>query len=338
MSAPENKPEIAGMLCAPPEAPVADAAEVPQPRQPTSLQGLLKFAMDATKAEDAPHEPHVQPMDEARRKFLEQALHSLTIDVIEILLKQIKILENVDALEEGGDDCQYRVALDTISDHVCDVDTANDFHKIGGFVIVGPCLRCKSPKVRAEVCNLLAELCQNNPYCQRVVLENGIMPVLVDLVENDGEVAVVVKALYAISCIVRQNSSGCAQLIQYKGVQIFFKALQRNEEKINIKICFLLQALCSSQPNFKSRLIFVGYIPVLFSLIKVEPRGSDEHVLGLLLKLIEDNPSAIYECRQNKLNAKEILENYLSTIKGKEEYSNEEESCNSIYNILFAQN
>ncbi|KAJ3642178.1 hypothetical protein Zmor_024987 [Zophobas morio] len=288
MSAPENKPEIAGMLCAPPEAPVADAAEVPQPRQPTSLQGLLKFAMDATKAEDAPHEPHVQPMDEARRKFLEQALHSLTIDVIEILLKQIKILENVDALEEGGDDCQYRVALDTISDHVCDVDTANDFHKIGGFVIVGPCLRCKSPKVRAEVCNLLAELCQNNPYCQRVVLENGIMPVLVDLVENDGEVAVVVKAL--------------------------------------------------SQPNFKSRLIFVGYIPVLFSLIKVEPRGSDEHVLGLLLKLIEDNPSAIYECRQNKLNAKEILENYLSTIKGKEEYSNEEESCNSIYNILFAQN
>ncbi|KAJ3642179.1 hypothetical protein Zmor_024987 [Zophobas morio] len=292
MSAPENKPEIAGMLCAPPEAPVADAAEVPQPRQPTSLQGLLKFAMDATKAEDAPHEPHVQPMDEARRKFLEQALHSLTIDVIEILLKQIKILENVDALEEGGDDCQYRVALDTISDHVCDVDTANDFHKIGGFVIVGPCLRCKSPKVRAEVCNLLAELCQNNPYCQRVVLENGIMPVLVDLVENDGEVAVVVKALYAMRRKLILKFASCCKL-------------------------------CAA----RNRILRV-----------VEPRGSDEHVLGLLLKLIEDNPSAIYECRQNKLNAKEILENYLSTIKGKEEYSNEEESCNSIYNILFAQN
>ncbi|EFA09946.1 hsp70-binding protein 1 [Tribolium castaneum] len=330
----ENQPQIAGAICAPPPQP--PTGDVPQPRQPTNLQGLLKFAMEATKLEDAPRESTFQPMEEARRKFLEEALNSLTVDVIEVLLKQIKILEKVDTLNAGDDDSEYTTALDTISDFVCDIDTANDFHKIGGFVIVSPCLKCKSPKVRAQVCNLLAELCQNNAYCQRVVLESGIMPILVEIVEQDPEVSVVVKALYAISCIVRQNTGACAQFIQYKGVQVFLEALKRNEEKINTKICFLLRALCSSQADFKSRLVFVGYIPVLFSLLST-PKTSDEHVLGLLQKLIEDNSAAINESRQNKVNAKETLENYLSQIKGKEEYSNEEELCDTIYNTLFAQ-
>lgn len=39
-------------------------ANVPQPRQPTSLQGLLRFAMEATRAEDAPHNADFQPMDD----------------------------------------------------------------------------------------------------------------------------------------------------------------------------------------------------------------------------------------------------------------------------------
>lgn len=48
--------------------PVPDGGErsetVPQPRQPTSLQGLLRFAMDATKTEDAAGEGQFQQMDE----------------------------------------------------------------------------------------------------------------------------------------------------------------------------------------------------------------------------------------------------------------------------------
>lgn len=34
------------------------------PRQPTSLQGLLRFAVEATTAEDAPHNSEFQPMDD----------------------------------------------------------------------------------------------------------------------------------------------------------------------------------------------------------------------------------------------------------------------------------
>ena len=43
----------------------AAAQPIPnQPRQPANLQGLLRFALEATKSEDAPHESRFQPLDE----------------------------------------------------------------------------------------------------------------------------------------------------------------------------------------------------------------------------------------------------------------------------------
>lgn len=38
---------------------------VPQPRQPHSLQGLLRFCAEVTAREDAPHESQYGPMDES---------------------------------------------------------------------------------------------------------------------------------------------------------------------------------------------------------------------------------------------------------------------------------
>ena len=40
-----------------------------QSRQPSNLSGLLRFAMDATQTEDAPHASHVQPLDEEVQSF-----------------------------------------------------------------------------------------------------------------------------------------------------------------------------------------------------------------------------------------------------------------------------
>lgn len=63
-----DKPEIAGAICAPPE-PVQsenaeEAREMPQPRQPTNLQGLLRFAMEANNAGNSSGTSTTLPMDE----------------------------------------------------------------------------------------------------------------------------------------------------------------------------------------------------------------------------------------------------------------------------------
>ena len=54
------------------------------PRQPRDFEGLLKFCIEATKAEDAPDDPDaaLQAMDPERRQWLEQALNSMSVDVI----------------------------------------------------------------------------------------------------------------------------------------------------------------------------------------------------------------------------------------------------------------
>ncbi|KAH1011619.1 hypothetical protein HUJ04_000948 [Dendroctonus ponderosae] len=301
----ERKPEVAGAL-----VPVPTPNGV-QPRQPTNLQGLLKFCMEATRSEDAPNDTQLLPMDEERRKWLESALKSMTVDVIDLLRKQIEILQNVDKIQPTDDISQYESAVETILDYVDDIDTACDFHKIGGFLVLYPCLKSNYTKLRAAGCELLAVLCQHNPYCQQVVLDNEFVPKLLKMIEDDEDVHVAVKALYALSAIIRHSEEGFGQFIHYNGPMILLKALDRGDDKLNTKATFLLTNLCDSQPDFKSRLVFLDYVPKLINLISKERQPSHEYVLTLLDSLVEANATALTECKHPRHHFEDVLRNYL---------------------------
>lgn len=75
-----------------------------------------------------------------------------------------------------------------------------DFHKIGGFCIFRPSLDSSHGSLRWRAAEIIAELTQNNPYCQERVLEAGLLPVLLSLVDTDDNQQVRIKALYALSC------------------------------------------------------------------------------------------------------------------------------------------
>lgn len=334
----EKQPEIAGAICAPPETTGNVEPVYPQPRQPTNLQGLLRFCMDATKAEDAPHESHFQPMDEERRKWLEEAIKSMTVDVIELLQKQIRILENVDKIKADDDITEYENAVEIILDHVDNIDIACDFHKIGGFMVLYPCLKSSHPKLRVFGCELLAVLCQHNPYCQRVVLDNEFVPKLLSMIEKDEEPQVAVKALYALSAIVRHSQEGFNQLIHYNGPAILLKTLDRADDRFISKATFLMSSLCSSQSDFKSRLVFLDYVPTLISLISKERKPSHEHALSLLATLVEDNATAVSECRNPRHNLQQVLQKYIETCGNKEECMEEVQHCRRILYLVFGYN
>lgn len=76
--------------------------------------------MEATRSEDAPHESRLQPMDEERRRFLEQALKSLTLDVVEEIEKAMKTL-----MDPSTDEEDKAEAIEIIIDFVQDIDAAN---------------------------------------------------------------------------------------------------------------------------------------------------------------------------------------------------------------------
>lgn len=122
----------------------------------------------------------------------------MTIDVVEILQKQIEIIRKVEHTTAGDDIQEYLNAIDIVLEHVDHIDIANDFHKVGGFMILYPCLKCPHPPIQAKGCELLAVLCQNNPYCQQIVLDNEFIPILINLIEKYEDRTVVLKALYAL--------------------------------------------------------------------------------------------------------------------------------------------
>ena len=135
-----------------------------QPRQPKDMKGLLKFCFEATKSEDAPDisdpEKILSEMDPEHRRWLEEALSSMSVDIVQQLTNGIKILNS------GAGDEEKEEVLDQLEDWLGNIDMAVNFHKVGGFSCLRKCLASSSPGVRAGACNLIAEISQNNPYCQ----------------------------------------------------------------------------------------------------------------------------------------------------------------------------
>ena len=76
--------------------------------------------MEATAAEDAPNAGQLPPMDDERRRFLEEALKTLTVDVVQEIEKAMKTLMDPATEEEGKAE-----AIEVIIDYVEDIDAAN---------------------------------------------------------------------------------------------------------------------------------------------------------------------------------------------------------------------
>lgn len=60
-----------------------------------------------------------------RRKFLEEALKSMTVDLIDILQKNIKTLLGANTLSVDSDPSECLNAFESILQHVDHIDTAN---------------------------------------------------------------------------------------------------------------------------------------------------------------------------------------------------------------------
>ncbi|KAK3920316.1 Hsp70-binding protein 1 [Frankliniella fusca] len=330
----ENKPMIMGAI----ENGNQNVESVVLPNQPRparDMKGLLKFAMEATAMEDAPNSSNFEPMDPERKKFLEEALKSMTVDLIEVLTKAINTLKTVKDLKPDDDPDEHEEALETITDTVDNVDLANDFHKIGGFDVILPCLTSPHTSLQWRAAELIAELTQNNPYCQSRVLSSGLFTTLLEMVDTGASEAVKVKALYAISCIVRNYPEGLASFAKQDGFSVLLRAMQSDIEKLKVKSAFLLTALCGQHPAIKDDLQKMGWVQQLAALLSQEPTPSHEHLLSAMLALVRDHAQCIEDCRDPSLQLKSTLTSYIEAVKGKEEYQEGVEYAQLLISMVF---
>lgn len=186
-------------------------------------------------------------------------------------------------------------------------------------MIFQPCFNSVHGSVRAGACDVLAELCQNNPYCQQIVTANEILKKLLEIVDRDPDDHARLKAVYAISCNIRENIEGLHQFMELGGLYSVLNALQRNSDRLRTKCAFLLSCLAGLHTNVRDALVDNGAIPLLISLLATERQPSHEHLLSLLISLITDFPQAIVQCTNPKYGLESILKNLLQQISNKEE-------------------
>ncbi|KAJ0173309.1 hypothetical protein K1T71_011485 [Dendrolimus kikuchii] len=311
-----------------------------QPRQPRNLQGLLRFAMEATKAEDAPGNSELGPMDEERRKFLEEALKSLTVDVAKVLQEAIKVLTNTEKMHsiQLGDILpdDVKTSFNNLLEFIDDIDVANDFYKMGGFVIFPICYGSENEEIRTLASTVLAELCQNNPFCQARALECGLLNVLLNLVNTERGEALA-KCLYAISCSTREFEPSCRELVAQGGCETLAQLLQDMEPAVRTKAAFLIRYLCNTYNDAKEQFIALNLVKMITDQIRAGRDLTTEHLLSILYCLIEDlDQTVLAQCRDPTTGLKKVLEEHLKHPDLiSDQFTEEKQYCQEILSRVF---
>ncbi|XP_071545640.1 hsp70-binding protein 1 [Panulirus ornatus] len=295
-------------------------------RQPHNMQGLLNFCTEITAREDPTGSSQVQEMDPQRRAFLEEALRSLTVDVVRKLAEGVKTLCSEAVTMPGEDVTEQEEAMEMIGEYVDDLNNAMDVHKMGGFPVLIRCLDSPHTSLRIGAASLIGDICQNDLYCQENMLSLNIMPVLLHMLDTDEDRQARVKALYALSCLIRDCPKGEAEFFEADGSSYLMRAMQSGVEKLVVKSAFLLNKLVRGNDSHKATLVSMGYVEQLTTILSNDETDSisREHCTAALLGLVSSYPLALAECLRPELHVSEHLKLRLDDIKDKEETQEEE--------------
>ena len=303
-----------------------------QPRQPKDMKGLLKFCFEATKDEDAPDisdpEKILNDMDPERKKWLEEALNSMSVDIVQQLTNGIKTLNS-----DASDDEKEEV-LELLEDWLGNIDMAVNFHKIGGFSSLRKCLNSSSSCIRSGACHLIAEISQNNPYCQEKFLSEEFIESLINQLDNDPDGNCQVKALYAISCISREYPPAIEKFSSLDGWSVILRALQRDNIKLITKSCYFLTSAVVVSEVVSQHLVDMGMVTQLSGILHTDHGPQHEHILSALRSLVTRSQVARDQARSQELGLESLLSQRRLELRDQEEFLECVEHCESLLQLL----
>ncbi|XP_067612688.1 uncharacterized protein [Eurosta solidaginis] len=245
----------------------------------SDLKGLLRFLMDHTKKEDAPDSMY-QEMDAEKRKFLESALNCMTTDVITEFEKAISVLE------DPTSEVTAKVnALNIIRENIDDIDFANSFIKAGGSVYLIEILSDSDCELKCLAAYIVAEMSQNNPFCQKYFVDSKTIPKLVNFLHEQEDVAC--SGLHAISSLLQNFEPGVVEFLNVNGIRGLLTCLCTNtNSRLFVRACFLMGKLAENA-IIRDELAEKS---VVAKLIECLPENSVNYNIGL-----EANLSALRE-------------------------------------------
>ncbi|TKS91798.1 Hsp70-binding protein 1 [Collichthys lucidus] len=307
-------------------------------RYPQNLQGVLQLAMDAGSAAEGP--APVEPMSEERKTWLREALAEVAkgqMDEVEQMKQCLAVLrkeemserdrEGEEEMDEEDED-ERESAFEALSELCENLDNARDLMILGGLELCLSKYLCHGQSgLRWRAAELIASCAQNMPQVQVHLLSIGALPKLLQLTDSDPHPTVRVKALYAVSCLVREQEAGLQAFLTHDGFSVLMRGMQSENEKLRTKSAFLLLNLLTSHPEQKGTVVSMGMVQQLVSVLRTPHSPFHEHVLGALCCLVEDCPQGLKDCRNPTLGLEEFLRQRSRELQGKEESQEELDFC-----------
>ncbi|KAI4879011.1 hypothetical protein NFI96_028579 [Prochilodus magdalenae] len=315
-------------------------------RVPQNLQGVLRLAVEAGSASDGPA-PH-EPLSQERIEFLRGALAEVCkgqMDEVEQMKQCVSVLlreqgcRERESEGEGGEEeeeDEREAALELLSDLCENLDNARDLMKMGGLdVCVSRCLCHSEAGIRWRAAQLIASCSQNMPEVQEYLLQQGALRTLLRLTDHDPHPTVRVKALYAVSCLVREQEAGLQEFLSHDGFSVLMRGMQSDSEKLRTKSAFLLLNLLTSHPKHKDTVLCMGMVQQLVAVLRSPHSSVHEHVLGVLCCLVEESERGVSDCRDPSLGLEEILNQKVQELQGRDESQEELDFCERLRAACF---
>ncbi|XP_043956903.1 hsp70-binding protein 1 [Gambusia affinis] len=315
-------------------------------RYPQNLQGVLQLAVEAGSAAEGP--ARSEPMSEERKTWLREALSDICkgqMDEVEQMKQSLAVLQKEEPNEKEQDGEEEReedeedereLAFEMLSELCENLDNARDLMTLGGLELCVSRYLCHVQSgLRWRAAQLLASCAQNMPQVQEYLLKADVLPKLLQLTDSDPNPTVRVKALYAVSCLVREQEAGLQAFVSHDGFSVLMRGMQSENEKVRTKSAFLLLNLLTSHPEHKETVVSMGMVQQLVSVLRTPHSPFHEHVLGALCCLVEDFQQGLEDCRSPTLGLEEFLKQRTKELQGKEESQEELDFCERLRVLCF---
>lgn len=300
------------------------------------LNTLFQWTVKNTAAEGPTTTSDIQPMNEDRKHWLNEALENMTVNPIERIKLCISKIK-----DSQVNDQQKKEFLDELCHWAEELDLAKDFFTIGGLDILAPLLDHQDDNIRIQACALLANLVQNNDHCQRIIVQSGLQQKLLKIVEESNNEDLKTKAVTAISALIRGYTLGQLQLQKYQGAKVLIQALASPIPRLQMKLCFLINTICSSSAQMKKIFYENGGLEAFIGLFNDEACPDHQHVLETILTLSNAKPNALSILAERNQTLNEQFQQKLNerrqVIQNSEEQQVSLEFCSRfLFSFLFS--
>uniref|UniRef100_A0A453IE95 Nucleotide exchange factor Fes1 domain-containing protein n=2 Tax=Aegilops tauschii subsp. strangulata TaxID=200361 RepID=A0A453IE95_AEGTS len=228
---------------------------------------------------------------EEERRWLAEAVERHMAEDVVGRLREIALLMRtpLSVLEAQGitpEDIEDLLA--ELQVHVESIDIANDLHSVGGLVPVIRYLRNTNARIRAKAADVVTTVVQNNPTSQQLVMEASGFEPLVSNFTSDPDLTARIKALGALSSLIRNNKPGVAAFRLANGYAGLRDALNSESARFQRKALSLTHYLLSESHSDCSVFAQLGFPRLMMRLVSSDDSGVREAALGGLLELAKD--------------------------------------------------